>query len=186
MGTYVLEVDGECDTILFDDSVDSLELSASLDGRAHGRTWRSLPVRISRGRISSGNFLGLYLHSPVIDEHAKQALAPALGSSVEFLPLSCKTKELYILNVLTILDALDLERSDLELNEENESISDIRRFAFRADVIEGHPIFKLKDFELSWILVSDDVRQLVERSGLKGATFRPAEQSPERRRNRAR
>jgi hypothetical protein len=69
------------------------------------------------------------------------------------LPLACSDRSLWLLNVGTVVDALDLERSEVERFESGR-IMDIEKHAFYADRLEGVDLFKLENDRrgpiLSW------------------------------------
>lgn len=75
------------------------------------------------------------------------------------------------LNVTTLVDALDEDRSELMRSPSTGRILNVERAVFRASALEGVPIFKVPQFARGSLYVADPVVELVRGSGLKGLDF---------------
>ncbi|MGX7828887.1 imm11 family protein [Actinokineospora sp. 24-640] len=148
------------------------EVFWSLDGTPLGATWRRLPVVrfASEGRDGGSveaDLPWLGTHVLVLRPRAVDVLGPVLVEHGELLPLACQDADLWLFNVLTVVDALDEERSDLVRFDEG-NVMEVRSCAFVADRVVGLPVFKVPQL-LRWSLYfGQDFARLITRSGLTG------------------
>ena len=139
-------------------------------GERIGDRWKPVEADLEEaGR--RGNFLGFSTGVPVVDRKAWDALRPLVGPHVEALEMTLKGETLYALNVTTVVDCLDPERSEIE-RFDNGAIMDVGKFVFREGCADA-PIFKQKGLEVADVFVDDRFREAVEKAGLEGADFRP-------------
>ncbi len=132
----------------------------------------NLPVHIIRGRKESDisylwNGVGLYL----VNEKAKNSLACMLEESVEFIPMKSE-KKLYLLNILCVADALDL--NNIEADSYKGKVTYIRKFSFIKEKIPKAPIFRVmceKSIYTGAAFVTEAFKENVDRNGLMGFRF---------------
>ncbi|MED1092697.1 imm11 family protein [Bacillus paramycoides] len=111
----------------------------------------------------------------IISEKAKQILEPLVGNNVEFLPLIHKTEnEKYnVIHVLRVLDALNVDNTIFKkLN--SGLIIGCEEFSFIPSVVQNEMVFKVyinKKIHPNYLLVSDEFRNMVLESDLKGFEF---------------
>lgn len=149
------------------------------DGRSMADAWK--PFRPEPyDREAMGNFPRFAGHLPVFDETAWNALAPLVKDHVEALPLLKPSPDwppLYLINVTTVLDALDLEASRVDRLDENLILA-IRKYAFKPQVVTGVPIFRIRGAALYTVIVSEDFKKSVERAGLDGLIWKTVSPAP--------
>ncbi|MDL1923121.1 hypothetical protein FBQ95_10975 [Chloroflexi bacterium CFX3] len=113
----------------------------------------------------------------ICDAVAREALEPLVGQAVEFLPLDCPNepqRSLWLLNVLTVAECLDYERSEFTYWDSG-AVKAVRRYVFRTGCLEGQHIFRLPLFNYVEIYVSDEFKRLIEQQGLTGLRFELAQ-----------
>jgi hypothetical protein len=91
------------------------ELFRSLDGHRLGTDWNLVPVRLldldEDGRpLEKADMPWLDGHALVLTERAVAVLGDLLAQDAELLPLSCDVEELWLVNVVRMVDGLDLEQ----------------------------------------------------------------------------
>ncbi|OZQ69248.1 hypothetical protein CA600_03500 [Paenibacillus sp. VTT E-133280] len=136
-----------------------------------GEEWQNVHVEITGSR-KVGDCTGVNSNIPIFSEQAVQVLAPYLTSNVELLPLQHPTKSFYAVNVTRLIDGLDYEKSIIEYIEEHPNvIKNVSSFAFKKDIIQDYPIFKIPEYKRLRVFVTDTFKSAVEASKLKGFTF---------------
>ncbi|MCM3133647.1 hypothetical protein M3629_12690 [Paenibacillus polysaccharolyticus] len=99
-----------------------------------------------------------------------QIVEPLLRGLVEFLPVQNNDAELCLVNTINVINALDLEKSDYSTFEGR--LTYINEYAFKTDInYSNHPIFKISQDPGSFSLVTDEFRNLILSSKLKGFEF---------------
>jgi hypothetical protein len=131
--------------------------------------WSRATVRRNRGKpVDVINLMGNGL---AFSERAAEVLIPLVGDVIELLPLTHDGPGRFqVVNLLDIVDCLDEERSQIERFYDG-SIQSVERYAFKPGSIDGHHLFKCKQWGLH-DLVSAEFKALVEEKGLVGAYFR--------------
>lgn len=146
-----------------------------LDGTARRASWRPMPVtRLlddDEGRPrAQADLPWLGGHVLVLHERAAGLLAPLLDRYGELLPLSCPNADLWLFNVLTVVDALDEENSEI-VRFDDGGILDVQRYAFRADPAQGLALFKVPQLLRGPLFVGDEFVDAIEAAGLTGPEF---------------
>lgn len=98
--------------------------------------------------------------------------------SIQYLDIKIRNSETdkindtyKVVNVITILDALDLENSKYDLFElDDEKVLSVEKYALRKNMIENNNIFRLKDDTIP-IFVSERFKNIVEENSLIGFQF---------------
>src|SRR5205823_590303 len=76
--------------------------------------WKPPPIVIRGTSLPIRDFVSWMMSAPVISEKACRALAPLIREHCEILPLTkLRNKTYYAVNVLTTIDCLDVESSDI-------------------------------------------------------------------------
>jgi hypothetical protein len=86
--------------------------------------------------------------------------------------LSCESADLQVFNVLSVIDALDLDRSELARLPNSNQIIKVRTHVFVAERIRNAKIFKVPQLLKQSVYVTEEIVEAVTRSGLKGVGFR--------------
>jgi hypothetical protein len=151
------------------------EFLATLSGtRLKGR-WTPLPMRLISGdegeSFKESDFPWLGRHLLVLSDRAGKVVGPLVEKDAELLPASCEGRSLWLLNVCTIVDALDLEASDVELFESGR-IMDIEKHVFYPDRLRGVDVFKLQNMRRGSTYLSERVVRAIEAAPLVGYGFR--------------
>lgn len=138
----------------------------------HGRRgadWRPLAVTVFPAMQGPrrGDFASLPVYGPALGQRALDVLLPLIGPSVEVLPLACAEEPWFILNVLDVVPALDLERSEVDRYSDG-TIMFVARPVLRRAAVEGRTIFRMAESPLEAIFVSDEVKARIEEHGLTG------------------
>ena len=81
---------------------------------------------------------------PAFSQRAREALAGALGSRVQWLPLQMLESEYYIMNILRCIAPLDYSQSIPE-RRFGEAVSDIPVYAFSEPAVADELVFKVSD-----------------------------------------
>lgn len=151
----------------------TVEEIQSFDGRSHLSQWK--PLQVKRMEPEKGLDLsdapGFTL--PVFSRRALDCLAPLINKNAEVLPLDFNEKEYSAINVITVLDAIDYEKSIYKTYRDGKRIMAFKKYAFLPDVIENVSIFKISDEKTRYVFVSDEFKQTVEKNNLSGFKFKP-------------
>lgn len=131
-----------------------------------------LQVHVIHGRKESDmtylwNGSGLYL----VSERAKNSLESMLAESVEFIPVK-NEKKLYLLNILCVADALDLNNIKAKFYEGK--ITYIKKFSFVKEKLPRVPIFKVMcegRIYTGAVFVTEDFKENVDKNELIGFRF---------------
>lgn len=133
-------------------------------------TWEPMLMRVvpeTAGRLTS-DFPHLTASLPAVSERAAEVLRPLIADHVEFLPLICPDGTYYALNVITEVDALDEEHSDL-VHDKYGNLAKIRRYQFVPDKCQGIPVFRIPQDVIPF--VTAPFVEAVEKAELTGFRF---------------
>lgn len=114
----------------------------------------------------------------VVSEKLKNLLA-VLNTEIQFLPVKVREKNseeihnYFIANILSVLDALCLEKSDYFETEISgrDKIYTVSKFAVYEKIIEGVDVFKLANRQEIPIFVSQRFKLMVEKNSITGIGF---------------
>ncbi len=107
----------------------------------------------------------------VTNEKTKACLEELLDGFVEFVPLKCGDATFYLMNVVTIIDAVDNENAVLGKSATGRTVE---KFSFIPEKIQGIPIFKTtirNRTRVTEIFVSTEFKEYVEKNLFTGVTF---------------
>ena len=105
---------------------------------------------------------------PVFSRRAWECLEPLISKNVEILPLDFNEKEYFGINVITVLDAIDYEKSIYKTYRDGKRIMAFEKYVFLPTVIEDVSMFKILDEKTRYAFVSDEFKQTVEKNNLLG------------------
>ena len=109
----------------------------------------------------------------LFNQKAKDCLEGVFGDYVEFVPAKYQDDIYYIVNVLNIIDGINYEKSEFKKTHDGSPYS-VKKFSFKPNIVKDVSIFKvfLKDHIYSTnLLVSQEVKDIVEANGLTGFSF---------------
>lgn len=109
----------------------------------------------------------------VLSKRGLNALKDILKDSVEIIPLQCKGREYFVVNILNIINALNYNKSEFEVFPSG-LVVDVTKYSFLKEKLEGVNIFKifLNDrISVTKIFVSETFKNIVEENELKGFKF---------------
>lgn len=125
----------------------------------------------------SGDCSAVYMSGCLFfTEKAVEALRTELESSGELLPVRTPLGIGYLLNVTDVVNALDYERSKLDLDlkarrEGKTVVESVREYEFISDRIEGKTLFKLAEFPVTPTYATGAFARAYQRHGLTGLDF---------------
>jgi hypothetical protein len=133
------------------------------------------PVRMKvykgpRGKLLEPDFTDWFGVPAVFTERAVEALGDILTSNGELLPLDTNEGGWFAYNTLTVLDALDEERSVVS-RLSNGAVYDVREYVFHPERLQGATIFRIP--QTPRVLVTGTFKELVEAAGLRGIRCSP-------------
>ncbi len=152
----------------------SIEEIQSYDGRSKKNDWKKKEViRLEpEKKLILSDAPGLLPHLPVFNEKALRILEDFLSNTAEILTLENKEDNFSAINIITILDCIDYEKSDFKLFKDGKRIMRFKKYSFVETEIKGYHIFKIKDEPLGSPFVSDEFRDKVIKNGLSGFVFK--------------
>jgi hypothetical protein len=151
------------------------ETFSSFDGSPRAMSWK--PVKVRRVRADKrqafipSDFPWLGSDTLIMRRRAVEALRSLLEAHGEVLPLATEDGvELFVLNVTTILDALDEELSSIVRFPGTQRIMRIKKVALHPTRLRGVDIFRLPH-RVSPTYVSRGFVDAVNEAGLVGLDF---------------
>lgn len=152
----------------------SLEDMQSFDGRSKAREWSKAEMRLlAEGgtSVKSDFYLISKMNGYAVDQKVKDVLSVRFGAAVEFLPLNHEGHEIYLMNVLDVVDCLDVEHSRLKRFSGSQRISSISSYSFYPAKVSGHGIFRLAELPRSNTFVTKEFLDVYEAADLHGLKF---------------
>jgi hypothetical protein len=145
------------------------------DGMPRGSTWRPVRVRLlhedeGQGPFETSDLPWLGDDVLVLRSRAVDSLATALRDAGELLPLACDEAELWVLNPLSIVDALDESGSDI-VRFSTGRVMTVDRWSFDPDRLGSAGIFKVPQLMRGPLLFSESFVESVAAAGLRGIEF---------------
>jgi hypothetical protein len=147
MTVFMLGADANCyENLVLEREQDYEKLLDTFDGTPMSASWRPLRVKVlldkdHKGRLPS-DFPSLDGTIPVFSKRGVEALRDLLEPNGEILPIDCAQGTYFAFNVTRVVDALDVERSELELFDDGE-IMNVARYELKAEKLNDAAIFKL-------------------------------------------
>jgi hypothetical protein len=148
------------------------QLAIQLNGEIRKDTWKPIPVRIlksNQGRpLAYSDSPWMTAHGLVFRETALVHMRTEIQG--EFLPLSCDEGALVVLNSISVAEALDEAASTIKRFKSGK-IMDIQRHTFRPRHIAKLNTFRIPNYQVSPIFVSDHFVRRWQTANLKGLSF---------------
>lgn len=149
-------------------------------GQRFGDLWKTYPLQFSTAPEDEHNLEGSDFPSfrggmLTCSRRALVALSPLLGDHVEILSLNCQGYDYSLLNVLTIVDCVDYSRT--EAGTWPSGAKRIRGMPyFLPGCVPDVPIFKIQEWSMGNLFVSDEFKEVVERYDFVGLRFFPVKE----------
>lgn len=154
-----------------------LELIDMFNGTKLAKIWTPMIVKYINGRNIKGkpkrkgdlsHFLaGAYIvNSIFVDE-----LKGYVEDHAEFLPLIYKNKEYYLMNVTTIINCINHDKSEFEYSPSTGEVMWCKRYSFIEECLEGIHLFRTAEFPRASIFISDELKRRISESRLEGIRF---------------
>lgn len=145
----------------------------AFDGRRIQNPWK--PILVKRmepeKKLELGDAPGFVL--PVFSKRALAVLDPLIKNSVEKLELRFAEAEYYAINVISVLDVIDYDKSKYITYRDGKRIMTFQKYVFReCEQLKDVNIFKIVDEPRRRAFVSDEFKKAVERNGLLGFKFK--------------
>lgn len=109
----------------------------------------------------------------VLSERAKTCLDELIKDCVEFIPLKCHDRVLYLINILSIIDAINYEQASFERLSTGLVVG-MNQYSFHKERIEGLNIFVTTlngHIHSTEVFVTSEFKDIVEKNNLKGFKF---------------
>jgi hypothetical protein len=148
-----------------------------LAGKRIGRRWKPPKVTVTRRpseetpqRAKQRPDLAMMAVAPVFSPRAWEALGPLLGDAVEALPFHCLLGEYFLINVLEVVDALDVGKSDAAFRLDG-NVMMIYAYAFRPEALRDKHLFRLPETRWIEMIVSEEFKAAAKAAKLEGLIF---------------
>lgn len=147
------------------------EVFRDFDGTARAANWTPIQMRLLREdegqKFLRSDMPWLGEYAPVLKSNAVEQLGSVLTKNGELLPLECDEMPLWVFNVTTVLDALDLKQSDI-IRFPSGGIMDVNAYIFQPSRIHDESAFRVPD--LDTVFITEDVVKLAGK--LAGVGFK--------------
>jgi hypothetical protein len=107
---------------------------------------------------------------PILSKRAIECLSTIMKGSVEILPLSHPEYDLYAVNVLNVIDAIDYKNAEEKRLSSGHFVG-FNKYAFHFERVQNQHIFKIPETVKLDVFVSDEFRDTVLRHNLVGFRF---------------
>lgn len=157
----------------------AVDWAVRMDGRPRAAGWKPLKLDWDRsGALDAGDFSHLFAHLPIVSLRALDALEDLWSPHAERLPVElppapgeADPSPRALLHVTRVLDALDRDAS--ELDTWGDLILHVHRYALRPEVLGDVPVFRIVNYAVSGVFVSEAFRARVVEAGLTGLLWEP-------------
>lgn len=139
-------------------------------------TWKPIPFRLSRedsAKLVRSDFPCMTSDVLIMKSTAAQFVRSLGQPGLEILPLECDECDLWALNVLNVLEAVDMDKSEVVRFPSTGRLMTIARHVFHPEVVEGVPLFKIRALRRGPIYYGDSFVEQYRASGLTGLEFEP-------------
>lgn len=155
---------------------DNVLLNQVCNGLSLREGWYPVEVRLNRefdkprkkGKV--GDLASNVSTCPILSRKAVEGLGMVLEKHGEVLPLSCAEGEYFVFNPLTVIDAIDFDKSSVRRLPSGAIWDMGNRYCFRPELLEDVWIFMVPQLSGS-IFVTDAFVRLVAEGGLSGFRF---------------
>lgn len=177
MKVFLLQADSDHYQTLVPKNEDDFDLIYKINGVEIGGNWRPFMVEPliesqDEENLPSGDFTLMTTSAlPVFSNKSVNALREKLLSNGELLPVVTDRETYFVYNITTLVDALDIQKCDAEYFT-NGKLMVVRTYSFFYEKLRGLVIFKVPQFPLGPVFVTDEFVKQVERQDLKGFKFK--------------
>ena len=139
--------------------------------------WRPVELVPSTHHTEEGKPVGdafpVWPGAVIVGERCYRLISPYLGDSAQVLPAAWGSETAYVLNVTRVIDCLDEERSKLKRFPSTGRVMRIEEYAFDKALVEDEVIFKIPEEAPAHPYVTDKLKAVIERNGIRGFKFVP-------------
>jgi Immunity protein family (Imm11) len=154
---------------------EDFEVLLRFDGTPRRPTWTPMPMRLVTSdegvALKRSDFPWLGSHVLIMRPRAIECLRSLLDAHGELLPLQCGNESLQVLNVRSMIEALNLDTSAV-VRVSSGRLMTIRKHVFFPERIADAQLFKLPQISRGSIYVSDAFVHAVTSSDLRGLSFK--------------
>ncbi|MRN55975.1 imm11 family protein [Paenibacillus monticola] len=142
-------------------------IGSDFNGESKIKGW--WPIQVETLHKNTYSDFPYYLTEiPLVSEKVKRILEPYIADEVEFLPLIHEGKNIYMVNVINILDCIDWQSSEVDWFKEKYFMGFIKlRFNF-SKIPNNIYLFKIKETSGTRVYITDAFKELIERNHLQG------------------
>lgn len=157
-------------TIPDDEEEEKLLFDYCFDGNPIADRWKPITVEVieESKRSDTPTFKP---GAPVLSENAIMKLQDLIKGVVEVLPLNYSKEQYYAINVLDVVDCIDYDKAKCKMFGDGKRVMRFIEYSFKPEIIQNKHIFKIPELCKSCVLVSDEFRNRVLKSGLDGFAF---------------
>lgn len=150
-----------------------IEFGAMFNWKSLKDKWSPLSVRLIEhgGKLKKGDIPYLSPGKPVFTKKAVQILEDLIEESAEILPIQYGLQELYLINVINHIDAINYEMADIKFMPDGKRILRVKKHSFSIEKVREQHIFKIVNQLAGTVFVSDEFRDRVLEGGLEGFKF---------------
>lgn len=157
-------------TSIDDEVINNHPIESRFDGSSKKVNWTPIRIKTLYKKVYK-DFPNYLTGKPIVSAKAKKIIEPFIGIQAEFLPLIHDELELYMMNIMNVIDCVDWGKSKVH-------ISSTGVFAGSADIVfdfsripEGTFLFKIKEIANSWAFMTEPLKDLIEQNKLKGLDY---------------
>ena len=149
------------------------EFLRRFDGTPMKRPWTDVLIGWDpeTNRFPKGDYPHLVLSLPVFSSRAVDALGDLLEGNGEILPTTCEGEQIFFFNATKVIDALDESNSEVIRYHGSTEVMRVETCAFFKEKLTGAVIFKIPQFPVGPVFVTDPFVERVKSTGLKGFWF---------------
>jgi hypothetical protein len=144
--------------------------------QAQGNSWKPPELYVKEPLMPRGDFVGLQGFDPiVVRDSVYQKYLRSLDYCCELLPLKFEGEQMWVINVLKCVNALDPANCTWTSVPRK---STIRKYAFFDYRLPQYPLFKIPETMINQVLLAHgvvheeyDLKNVCERHGLTGLKF---------------
>ncbi|NLL05165.1 MAG: hypothetical protein GX270_05115 [Clostridiaceae bacterium] len=142
----------------------------SFDGTKLAELWKAFNIKCARSKkYPLGDIAYITPVHPLINSGVVEIFKDIFNNKVELLPV-LYSEPYYFINVINIIDALDMEKSEFKRYSSGK-IMYCTKYVFKENIVGNNSIFKTPQFPTAEILVTEEFVKRVEENDLKGFVF---------------
>ncbi|WP_410604237.1 imm11 family protein [Amycolatopsis sp. lyj-90] len=151
----------------------------SFDGKPKTSSWEPVKMElVTKDGDRGGESTDQYTHFPwrgqdqlILRDEAVDKIGPVLDPYGELLPLEGDGLRVAVFNCLTVVDALDEEKSEVGYSRGSGKVREISSYVFRANEVDGLGAFKISQQPGGPLLFTDALVDEFEGAGLSALRF---------------